>query len=1538
MRIFLVEEDKIFKYELPSKIEDSFVVNHKTSKGKDCILSFEADQGKWKIKSNGSVDVVNNSTFSDEASLIDYGSYDLKVVSSQENIVLYALPTVEVETYKLEFKGLKQLLIGKENNCNICYHNNNIAPSHALITYEGQNWFINANDATYLNGNRVTKAVLHAGDTIFIKGLKIVWMQHFIQINNPNKLVTVAGLNAYTYQPAQTNQEYTPVSDEQQSMDLYDDDDYFFHTPRIREVVEEEEVEIDAPPASEKEEDTPFWLTIGSSITMGASSLVMGYNVGYGLMTGTRTIMSALPQIVLCIAMIVGSLIIPKMASAYHKKKRAEREELRIRKYNDYLDEKEEKIIMIMKKQAQIMRDNSLTANGCVNVINSVNNRNFWGRNISDDDFLKLRLGLGSVNTPLHIVAPKEKFTLDDDDLLKRVYTIVDRHKKLVDVPINISLIDKKISAFICSANRKNDYINGLMVQLLALHSGGDLKIVILTNEKNQSRWNYLKYSPYCFNDDKSLRFFATNAEEIKEVSSFLESEFKTRKDLLENKVKDKSEAEDIKKADEYKNFLPYYLIVCDDYKSSDEAPIISNILKYADTNYGFSIAIFSSTMKNLPAKCESFIEIGDNEGCILESNINSSNQIVFKTEYLDNADMEYLCQKVNNIPLLSKEGISVLPNSISFLEMLNVSKIEQLNVLNRWQTNNPVNSLNTTIGVHASGEQFKLNLHEKFHGPHGLIAGSTGSGKSEFIITYILSMCVNYHPYEVQFVLIDYKGGGLAGAFENKELDVRIPHLAGTITNLDTASMNRTLVSIESELKRRQRIFNETRDVLGESTIDIYKYQRLYREGQVKEPMAHLFIISDEFAELKSQQPEFMQQLIQTARIGRSLGVHLILATQKPSGVVNDQIWSNSKFKVCLKVQDRADSMEMLKRPEAASIKETGRFYLQVGYDDYFAKGQSGWAGAKYVPSDRVIKKIDDSIDFIDNVGNVTKSIKDLIKIETDNTNYGDQLTNIVKYIYNLGKKENLKTSTLWLDPIPEEIFVDDIKKKYHYKPTPYHINPVIGEYDNPSQQEQGILTLDLMNGNAIIWGQPGAGKENLVQTILWSASLEHTPDEINFYVIDCGSEALKTFNKMPHIGEIATTEEQDKILGILMMIDEEIERRKELMADYGGSYKEYIENSGNKLPLIVTIINNYEIFSENYARVAESIQTFYRDGNKYGISFIITSISTSTVKLRMLQNFSHKLCLQIPNETEYRNLVSAIKGQLPTKYFGRGLVAKDSKAYEFQTALITTKKEINNLVRDTAKKLSQAYNVRAKKIPMVPEVVYFSSVKDNLNDLTNVPIGYAVESKTPYAYDLTASKFIPILFNKFDDNKFSFLSTFIKMVSLIDNLKINVIDFAAILSKRIDNVNYIQNNYDSEIIKLNNDIIKAKDKEVRTLNIFIGISEMKVKLSANGRVVLNSLFNNSSVINNSYYVFFDSYSAYKILQTEPWYQTNIDTAYGIWLDEGVATQLAINTSTITAEDGKTNFPYMGFAISRGKHTTIRYMVEDVEEGNDEK
>lgn len=232
------------------------------------------------------------------------------------------------------------------------------------------------------------------------------------------------------------------------------------------------------------------------------------------------------------------------------------------------------------------------------------------------------------------------------------------------------------------------------------------------------------------------------------------------------------------------------------------------------------------------------------------------------------------------------------------------------------------------------------------------------GSGKSEVIQSYILSLAVNFHPHDVAFLLIDYKGGGMANLFKD------LPHLLGTITNLDGAQSMRALVSINAELKRRQRLF-ATHDV-----NHINQYQKKYKLGEVSEPMPHLFLISDEFAELKTNQPDFMKELVSTARIGRSLGIHLILATQKPSGVVDDQIWSNSRFKLALKVADRSDSMEMLKTPDAAEITQVGRGYLQVGNNEVYELFQSAWSGADYQPDKEEQGIEDHTIYAINDIG----------------------------------------------------------------------------------------------------------------------------------------------------------------------------------------------------------------------------------------------------------------------------------------------------------------------------------------------------------------------------------------------------------------------------------------------------------------------------------------------------------------------------------------------------------------------------------------
>ena len=169
----------------------------------------------------------------------------------------------------------------------------------------------------------------------------------------------------------------------------------------------------------------------------------------------------------------------------------------------------------------------------------------------------------------------------------------------------------------------------------------------------------------------------------------------------------------------------------------------------------------------------------------------------------------------------------------------------------------------------------------------------------------------MNFSPEDVGFFLIDYKGGGMANLFDH------LPHMIGAISNLSGNQVKRAMVSIQAENRRRQRIFAE----YGVNNIN--GYTALYKNGDTAEPIPHLFIIIDEFAELKREEPEFMKELISVAQVGRSLGVHLILSTQRPSGTVDENIWANSKFRLCLRVQDRQDSMDMLHRPEAAYLTQ---------------------------------------------------------------------------------------------------------------------------------------------------------------------------------------------------------------------------------------------------------------------------------------------------------------------------------------------------------------------------------------------------------------------------------------------------------------------------------------------------------------------------------------------------------------------------------------------------------------------------------------
>ena len=1523
----LIKKSKIYNFTLPTKVAGNYWITDNDYLGNvRNLINVEEDNGKWKIKSDFETKIMNGDQEIDSAILQDYSLYFLKINTDNEYVILYCSPSTEQNTIKLKVKAQGEITIGSDPNASISYAYPLVSKQQARLIYNGSTWVIqdlNSKYGTYVNNVTITSQTLEYGDIIFIMGLKIIVMEQSIIINTIGNYINFDRNLFEIEKPLVQNQTEDDNPDEE-SIEFFKEEDYFYRAPRFKTKIEEVDIGIDPPPGKEPEDKTPLIMTLGPMMTMAMMSLSTGLSAFMNVLNGSVDVKDVSSTLLTSGAMMCTMILWPLISKKYQSSQRKKREKERLIKYNEYVETKREQIQAEMKIQRQILIDNYLPLSSTKEIIYS-KKRNLWEREIDQEDFLDLRLGIGTTPLVGRVNFPEEHFSLETDELLKEVYKLGAESRMLENVPISLSFIAKNISAIIGTSNNKRQFIEGLILQMLAYHSYEDLKLVVFTNEKNSSYWEYLKVAPHTWSNDKSTRYFATNLDEAKEISLVLEKELQARK------FKDVNGKMEINGLD-YKHYKPYYVIFTDDYKGIRDIEIIKDVAE-TNINYGFSLIVISPRLINIPNECKTFISIGDKKSGVFENELVSNKQKEFLADFDPTLNMYECCKILANIPIdIAKENQS-LPTSITFLEMYNVGMVEQLNILNRWKQNDPTKSLQAPVGVDKTRELFKLDLHEKFHGPHGLIAGMTGSGKSEFIISYIMSMALNYHPYEVSFVLIDYKGGGLTGAFENKETGMKLPHLAGTITNLDTVEMNRSLASIQSELRKRQRIFNEARDKLNESTIDIYKYQALYRKGQVSKPISHLFIISDEFAELKAQRPEFMEQLISTARIGRSLGVHLILATQKPAGVVNEQIWSNSKFRVCLKVQDKADSQDMIKCPDAASIKEAGRFYLQVGYNELFAMGQAAWAGAKYYPTEKRKKKVDQSINIIDNVGNTIKSLdtkQNGVVIEPK----GEEITSIIQYIVNEAKSENIEIDQLWLDRIPDVIHIEELKKKYNYTATKNDINPVIGEYDDPDNQQQNILTLPLSrDGNTIVFGSGGSGKELMLTSIIYSSITTHDSSEVNFYILDFGAETMTMFKNAPHVGEVLLATQAEKIENLFKMIGKIIEERKKLFVDYNGSYDFYINHGGKQIPMIVVAINNVEAFIETYSDYEDILGQITRDCLKYGVVFIFTTNGPNTVRYRIRQNFSQNVVLQFNDPSDYASVLSGVRKKEPSKAFGRGMIDLDG-IYEFQTAYPYKEEKMTDYIKVVCNKLGEICTTKAKRVPILPEVVNQETVAEVLGSLRTIPVGIEKESleiatinlKDSYIYNITGEDVTSLP---------EFIHGIAQAIVKAPNTKCLIMDAVSALSNTNvteEGIMYGSGTCTNIIAKLKEiyEAKKANNTIEEVVCMIIGMNLLFQKMSPIEKGELTMLIQEASNLGTLRFVMVETIDNIKSISYEAWYKANADLSAGVWIGNGIANQFTLKVTTNARILRAEIDPKFGYVIKKGKATLIKLISNE--------
>ncbi|MDO4176410.1 MAG: type VII secretion protein EssC, partial [Bacillota bacterium] len=785
---------------------------------------------------------------------------------------------------------------------------------------------------------------------------------------------------------------------------------------RLKKAIDETPIQILDPPSKMEKPKNNLLMRLMPSLGMFAASAAMACIGGY------MVICSAISGVMAVITAIMSV----RETNKDYKKSIADRQE----KYTNYIERKREEIKDLREEEKEILEGTYISSEKEESLFREFS-PDLFDRTPADADFMCVRLGTGSRTAGKIINYKKQEVLEVEDELQGMPETLSKEFRDIENAPVTCDL--KAINALGITGpeQARFDLLKNIVIDLAARHYQKDLKMVFIAAEEHRNRIRWLRTLPHVYNQSEGTRNIVCDEEGRTAIFEYLLKEMTERQE-----------------AEEKREHLVVF--VYDEYGFNKHP--VSRFVSCA-AELGVTFLFFGQNRYSLSQGCNTIIEIGEENSAKLISMSDGQSSSEFTYRTVDDRTAKAIVDLLT--PLYTEEVSleSSLTKNISLFELMNIIAVDDINLEERWNNSMVYKSMAAPIGV-STNRVVELDLHDKFHGPHGLVAGTTGSGKSEILQTYVLAMATLFHPYEVGFVIIDFKGGGMANQFDG------LPHMMGTITNIDGREIERSLKSIKAELRKRQEYFSEA----GVNHID--KYIKKYKEGEVRNPLPHLIIIVDEFAELKADQPEFMKELISAARIGRSLGVHLILATQKPAGQVDEQIWSNSRFKLCLKVQTTEDSKEVLKSPLAAEIKEPGRAYLQVGNNEIFELFQSAYSGAPEKEATMGLREF--KIFSLSDSGKRTPVFAQKNQVaDGDNTT---QLTAIVDYVHDYF--EGLNMPKLPDICLPSLEHVIDFPEGLAAHRSGSDIIADIGIFDDTDSQIQEQYSINLSKQNVLMIG----------------------------------------------------------------------------------------------------------------------------------------------------------------------------------------------------------------------------------------------------------------------------------------------------------------------------------------------------------------------------------------------------------------------------------------------------------------------------------
>lgn len=835
-----------------------------------------------------------------------------------------------------------------------------------------------------------------------------------------------------------------------------------------------------------------------------------------------------------------------------------------------------------------------------------------WERRPGHPDWLHLRIGLG--DAPWEPPVRTERRSQPEE-----VRTVLRDGSRITDAPVMVDLTSGGVVGLVGSRAATVALARSLVVQAATLHGPADLPAVVLCGEDRDPDWDWTKWLPHTADPSGSgQRIISADRERSEAIL----------RAMLEAADARRVERGSSPLDDETRKPGPATLLVLDDESLIEgrRSPARSVLRGAAGRVAGIVIA---PTEDRLPAVCSTIVEIIDDDGSARVHHVRAG---VLAGEVLATGVSDRSARRTaRHLARLDDPELDVagagLPPIVALLPLLALDPPDPTAITERWAAGGADPDLVAPIGVSEDGI---LTLDLVRDGPHGLVAGTTGSGKSELLRSLVAGLAASSSPDACTFVLVDFKGGS---AFAEC---ARLPHTVGMVTDLDAHLAERALRCLEAELRYRERVLRDF------NASDLPAYRRLTGDNPV---LSRLVVVIDEFATLKAELPDFVESLVGVAQRGRSLGVHMVLATQRPSGAVSENIRANTNLRIALRVQDTSDSADVIDVNDAARIgrNQPGRALARLGPGEVIPVQtalSTGVSGGGHGPVELRAFRFGGGPVHGAGTSERTEGRSDLAK-----------LVDACLGAHEASGRPAPRRP--WPDPLPGEVALEGLLDQLddiaafgqHGALLPFTLA------DRPDEQTQTPWGWIPSDGNLLLIGLPGTGTTTTLGTIATVAARVTSPDELHLYVLDFGTGELDALAGLPHTGAVVPAGDRERQVRLVAQLKAELERRRGL------------RSPRTTEPRILLMVDGMSTFKAEWddviAPVLDDFARVFSEGPELGVSTVVTADRGLAVPNALRGLARQQLLFRLGDDLDYSN-AGFRRGELPEFGPGRALDAE--------------------------------------------------------------------------------------------------------------------------------------------------------------------------------------------------------------------------------------------------------------------------------------